>query len=60
MSEEQKTKVTFESEIECPYCKKSIIVKKEKMLVNEPIKPEYEENVTVEKNKQKAFDDFGK
>ena len=55
------TKIVFEEKIVCPYCSKSINVVKKKSLVNEPVKPEYDEEVIVSKDTQTTLnsDDFG-
>ncbi|GAH40253.1 unnamed protein product, partial [marine sediment metagenome] len=43
-------KITFETEIKCPHCKKFLIVKNEKTILTEAVKAEYEEKVVVEKS----------
>ena len=55
---ESKTKIVFDNEIACPHCNKNIVVKKIKKLLSEAVKAEYEEEVIVEKCKQKDLDGF--
>ena len=56
--EKKKDKTTFERVIKCPYCEKELIVKNVKKLSNEPVKAEYDEELTVEKNTQQDLEDF--
>ena len=52
MTDEKKPKVIFSEKIKCPHCSKSILVKKTKKVVSEPVPAEYEEDVIVEKDNQ--------
>lgn len=45
-------KKVFEEEITCPWCKKGVVVKKEKKTITEAVSGVYKETVTVEKSKQ--------
>ena len=46
---------TVTMEIECPHCKKGVVVKRFRERVKEPVLGEYDEYNTVEKNPQQGF-----
>lgn len=58
MSQEKKSKITFESVIICPHCSKEVIVKQIRKTISKPIKGEYNDETIVEKNLQKDLDDY--
>ena len=58
MATEKKIKTIFETTIACPHCKKNINIRNERTLLNEPVKPEYAEDVIVEKNLQKGLGEY--
>ena len=49
---EKKPKTVFTEKINCPHCRKKVIVKKTKKLITAAEKAEYEEKIVVEKDSQ--------
>jgi len=54
------TKVLFEENLECPHCKGKIVVRKERKVLEEAVKAEYEDSIKVIKDTQMKLDDWGK
>ena len=57
---ENKKKVLFTEKMKCPYCKKKILVKKTKKLIEPAVPAEYEEKVFAEKDSQKTLNEIKK
>ena len=54
-------KTIFEEKLECPHCKKKIIIRKTREVIQAPVKGEYEDTTVVEKDNQTTLvDNWGK
>jgi len=56
----EKYKPIFEEEVKCPHCKKFLVIKKLREVIEEPVKGEYKDRVVVEKSTQKRLKDYSK
>jgi len=61
MSEEaihmKKEKVIFQEKIKCPHCKKRLIIKKTRKILQAGIPAETEDKITAEKDSQKTLNE---
>lgn len=56
---EKKPKVLFEEFIKCPHCKKKLIIKKTKKILEAAVPTETEEKVIVDKDSQTELPKVG-